>query len=139
MQVNFLAILVASLLQFVFGAVWYSALFGKLWGKVHGFDKLSKDVQQTMMKEMAPYYLVQFLITIVTTVVLALFLVVLPQEWNPYGMAFFFWLGFVVPTLISAALFGGTQRNWIVTKVAVQAGASLGCLEIAAFVLLMMK
>lgn len=135
MYLNYTAIVIATVLQFIFGAVWYSFLFGKLWGKIHGFDKLSKDVQQKMMKQMGPFYGVQFLITLVTTFVLALFIAALPQDWNAFGMAGFFWLGFVVPTQISAVIFGGTESKWIVKKVAVQAGAALGCLEIAATVL----
>ncbi len=135
MSLNFIAIVVATVLQFIFGAVWYSALFGKLWGKIHGFDTLSKEVQARMMSEMGPYYTVQFLVTILTTIVLAIFIEYVPQNWNPYGMAFFFWIGFIVPTQVSAVIFGGTPREWIVKKIAVQAGAAFGCLQIAAAVL----
>ena len=135
MQIPYLAILIASVAQFIFGAVWYSTLFGKLWGKIHGFDKLSKEVQQKMMKAMGPFYGVQFIVTVITTFVLALFMQGLPSSWNPYGIAFFFWLGFVLPTQVSAVIFGGTEPQWIVKKIAVQAGAALGCLEIAATIL----
>lgn len=139
MAINYVAILIAAVLQFIFGAVWYSVFFGKLWGKIHGFDKLSKETQQKMMKEMGPFYGIQFLLTLVTTFVLALFMAVLPQDWNPYGIAGFFWLGFVVPTQASAAIFGGTEGKWLVPKVAVQAGSALGCLLIAAAVLHFMR
>lgn len=135
MSLNYVAIFVATVLQFIFGAVWYSALFGKLWGQIHGFDKLSKEVQKRMMSEMGPFYAVQFFVTILTTVVLAIFIEYVPQNWNPYGMAFFFWVGFVVPTQVSAVIFGGTPREWMVKKIAVQAGAAFGCLQIAAAVL----
>lgn len=139
MELNYLAILVATVLQFIVGAIWYSLLFGKLWGRIHGFDKLSKEVQQKMMKAMGPFYGVQFLMTLITTFVLDLFIVYLPQDWNVYAMAGFFWLGFVLPTQVSAVIFGGTESKWIVKKVAVQAGAALVCLEIAATVLHIFK
>lgn len=132
MMLNYWAILAATVLQFIFGAVWYSFLFGRLWGKMHGFDKLSKDVQEEMMKKMGPFYAAQFLVTLLTTSVLALFMDALPQDWNAYGMAGFFWLGFVVPTVVSGVIFGGTEGKWIVKKIGVQIGASLGCLLIAA-------
>jgi hypothetical protein len=135
MPLNYAAILIATILQFIFGAIWYSLFFGKLWGKIHGFDKLPKAVQQKMMQGMGPIYGVQFLVTILTTFVLALFMAYLPQDWNPYGMAGFFWLGFTVPAQVSAVIFGGTENKWIVPKIAVQAFAALGCLEIAAAVL----
>lgn len=135
MDLNYTAILIASVAQFIVGMIWYSALFGNLWGRIHGFDKFSKDVQQKMMKEMGPYYALQFLITILTTFVLALFLAALPQDWNPYGIAGFFWLGFTLPPTISSVIFGGTDKKWIVKKIAVQAGASLICIQVAAAII----
>lgn len=134
MQLNFLAIILATVLQFVLGAVWYMPLFGKLWGKIHGIDKLSKETQKKMMKGMGLLLAVQLVATLVTTVVLAIFLAYQPT-WNAYAMAGFFWIGFVVPTQVSAVLFGGTNPKWVVTKIAVMAGGSLVCLEAAAFVL----
>lgn len=134
MQFNFLAVILATVVQFIVGAIWYSVLFGKLWGRIHGFDKLPKEVQQKMMKEMGPYYIVQFIVTLITSIVLEIFITYLP-EWNAYAMACFFWIGFVVPALVSAVIFGGTEKKWIVKKIALQAGAALLCLEAGAIVL----
>jgi hypothetical protein len=134
MNLNYLAILLATVVQFAIGAVWYSALFGKLWGRIHGFDKLPKETQEKMMKQMGPFYALQVLVTLLTSFVLAIFLTYQPS-WNPYAMAGFFWLGFVVPAQVSAIIFGGTEPKWIVKKLAVQAGCSLLCLEAAAAVL----
>lgn len=36
MEVNFLAVLVAAVVAFLIGAVWYTALFGKAWQKETG-------------------------------------------------------------------------------------------------------
>ncbi len=135
MDLNYLAIIVASLLQFVFGAIWYTPVFGKMWGKIHGFEKYSQAEQQKMMKSMGPILGIQFLTTIVTTFVFALLLQGFPTTWNVYGLAGFFWLGFIVPTQISAVLFGGTEPQWIVKKILIMAGAALGCMMIAAAVL----
>jgi hypothetical protein len=109
-------------------------LFGKLWWKIHGFDKLSKEVQQKMMKEMGPFYGLQAAVTLITSIVLAILLTDPVQNWSPFMIAFFLWLGFVVPTQVSAVIFGGTEGKWITKKIAVQAGASLACLEAAAVV-----
>ena len=135
MQPNYLAILLATIAQFIIGAIWYSALFGKLWGKIHGFDKLPKETQEKMKKSMGPFYGLQLLMTVVTTVVLSVFITYLPLSWNAYMLAGFFWLGFVVPTQVSAVIFGGTEKKWIFKKIAVQAGASLVCLEAAAAII----
>ena len=134
MQLNYLAIIVATVVQFAIGAIWYSAFFGKLWGKIHGFDKLPKEVQQKMMKSMGPFYGLQALVTLITSFVLAIFIAYQPT-WNVYAMAGFFWIGFVVPTQVSAVIFGGTEPKWMLPKVAVQAGASILCLEAAAAVI----
>lgn len=137
MQLNYLAILLATVLEFICGAAWYT-FFGPVWGKIHGFDKLPKAVQDKMVKEMGPYYGIQFLVTLVTTFILAIFITNLPG-WNPYAMAGFFWLGFIVPTQISAVIFGGTETKWMVKKVLIQAGSSLICIEAAAVVLHLMR
>ena len=138
MTIHYGAVVVASVLQFIVGAIWYMPLFGKLWGKIHGFETQTPETQEKMKKGMMPLLAVQFVVTVVTTFVFALLLGGFPADWNIYGLAFFFWLGFVVPTQVSAVIFGGIQPQWIVPKIAVMAGGSLICLEVAAAVLHLM-
>ena len=133
-DINYLAIFIAAVAQFIIGAIWYMPLFGKLWGKIHGMEKVSKEEQQKMMKSMGPFLVIQFLVTLVTTFVLAIFIAYQPT-WNAYAMASFFWVGFVVPTQVSGVIFGGTKPKWIVAKILVQAGGSLLCLEVAAAII----
>ncbi|MFA9262729.1 MAG: DUF1761 domain-containing protein [Undibacterium sp.] len=135
MELNYLAIFVATVLQFVSGWIWYMPLFGKTWGAMHGYDQLSKEDQEKVQKEMGPQLGLQFLGSLVTTFVLALFIAGLPAEWNTYGIAGFMWLGFVVPTQMSAVMFGGTPKPWMVKKTVIMAGGSLVCLMIAAVTL----
>lgn len=135
MDLNILAILLASVLQFVFSAIWYTPIFGKIWGQIHGFDKVSKAEQAKMQKSMAPLMIAQFLLTILTTTVFALMMNGLPMEWNVYGIAGFYWIGFIVPTQASAVIFGGTEPKWIAKKIAIMAGASFFNLMIAAAVI----
>ncbi len=136
MDLNYVAIIVASLAQFAFGAVWYTPVFGKLWGKIHGFDKVSKAEQQKMTKSMGLLLAVQFVVTMVTTIVLAMLLPNSVRDSNAaYGLASLLWLGFIVPTQVSAVLFGGTEPKWVVTKILIMAGGSFGCVMIAAAVL----
>lgn len=137
MEVNYISVLVATVVQFIIGALWYSVLFGKLWGRIHGFDKLSKEVQQEMMKKMGPFYGLQALVTLITSFVLAIFITNF-QTWNPFAMTFFIWLGFIVPAQVSAVIFGGTEGKWILKKILVQSGAALCCLEAGAAVIYFM-
>lgn len=134
---NYLGILLATIGQFIIGAVWYSFLFGKLWGRIHGFDKLPKNVQDKMVKEMGPFYGIQFLVTVITTIVLAYFKSLV--NINLFYFAFLIWFGFIVPAQISAVIFGGTDKKWIVKKVLIQSGAALVCLEFASLILLLVK
>ncbi len=135
MELNYTAIILASVLQFVFGAIWYTPVFGKTWGRIHGFDKYPKEVQEKMMKGMGPILGMQFLATVVTTVVFALLLDGVTTDWSAYSLAGLFWIGFIVPTQVSAVLFGGTEPQWIVKKILIATGGSLGCVMIAAGVL----
>lgn len=139
MDINFLAIAIAVVLQFILGAVWYSPLmFGKIWMKIHDCDKLSKDELQKMQKEMGPFYGLQLIVTSVTTVILAVFINALPQ-FSPFIIAFWFWLGFVVPTQVSAIIFGGDEKKWFLKKIVIIAGSALACLTVAAAVLTILK
>lgn len=135
MELNYTAILIATIAQFIFGAIWYSVFFGQLWGKIHGFDKLPKATQEKMMKAMGPFYALQFLVTLITSLVLAIFITTLPENLSPFVMAALMWLGFILPAQVSSVIFGGTEAKWIAKKIAVQAGAALGCVEIAALIL----
>ncbi len=132
---NYLAILIAAVAQFIIGAIWYMPLFGKIWGKIRGFDALASETQKQMQKGMAPLLVFQFLVTVVTTIVLSIFITYMPGNWNVYALAGFFWIGFVVPTQVSAVLFGGTKPEWIVTKILIMAGGSFLCLEVAAAII----
>src|SRR5262245_54944855 len=38
-EINFLAVFVATLVAFLVGGVWYTALFGKLWIKLHDYSE----------------------------------------------------------------------------------------------------
>lgn len=46
-HINWIAVAVSALAVFFLGAVWYMALFGKLWQKLHGFtDEQVKAMQK---------------------------------------------------------------------------------------------
>jgi len=138
MQLNYTAIIVATIAQFIFGAIWYMPIFGKTWGKIHGFDQVAPDKQKEMMKGMWKLLVVQFIFTLITTVVFAYLLTGFTSNLSVYCLAFFFWLGFLLPTQVAAVIFGGTKPGWVMAKIAIAAGASLGCMEIIALVFKLM-
>jgi hypothetical protein len=133
MEINIWAVIVATIVQFIIGMVWYTPIFGKVWGEIHGFDKLSKEKQKEMEKEMGPWYGVQLAMTVITTIVFAKTLTMLPDN-SPYALAAMLWLGFMLPAQVSSILFGGTEPKNIVKKSLIMVGGSLACLLGAAVV-----
>jgi len=138
MDINYIAVLVATVVQFIIGGIWYMPLFGNIWGRMHGFEEHAPEVQAEMRRGMWKLLIVQFIVTLVTSFVFVLILNGVPYDWNRYGLIGFMWLGFVVPTQVSAVLFGGTPPQWIVKKIAIMAFGSLACLEALAFVVVLM-
>jgi Protein of unknown function (DUF1761) len=124
MDTSIVAIVLAVVAQFGIGAFWYMVPFGKIWGEMHGFDKLSKKQQQELQSKMGPWYGVQLFVTILTTVVLAL-LIEKAHHDSPYLIAFLAWLGFTLPAQASAAIFGGAAPGWIWHKIAISSVGSL--------------
>jgi hypothetical protein len=137
MDVRIGSVLAATVALFVVGAVWYMPVFGTLWGKIHDFDKRTKAEQAVMQKSMMPWLIVQFLLGGVTAYFLAFFISLLPEQ-SVYSVAFWLWLGFNVPTQVSAVVFGGTAPKWMLTKIAIMTSGSLVGLLVAAWVVQIM-
>lgn len=134
MEVNLIAVLAATVAMFAAGAIWYMPLFGKMWGEMFGFDKLSEKEQKKMQAEMGPYYIGQVIVTILTAFVLAKAMVALPDV-SPYKIAFCAWLGFMVPTTVSGVIFGGVEAKWIPRRILISIGGSLLTVLVGAFVI----
>ena len=134
MEIDIVAVLAATVAMFAVGAFWYMVPFGKLWGQIHGFDKLSKKEQKEMQSKMGPYYATQLLITVVSAGVLSGLLSQMPTV-SPYRIVFGIWLGFVMPAQVSAVIFGGTEPKWIAKKIAVMTTGTLVNLVVAAWVI----
>ena len=107
MAVNYLAILVASIVSMVLGFLWYGPLFGKLWMRWMHFNKKKIDAaqQQGMWKS----YLSAFVGTLVTSLVMAGSLAYIGTRSVVDGItvAFWLWLGFVATTTLGSVLWEG--------------------------------
>lgn len=134
MEFNWLAVLAAAAAMFAVGGFWYMVLFAKAWGKIHGLDKLSEKEQKEIQSKMAPLYGVQILVTLLSAWALAYFLTMQPDvRW--YITAFLLWVGFIVPTEVSAVIFGGTEGKWAAKKIIISIGGSLACTLVGAWVI----
>ncbi len=137
-ELNYGVIAVATIAQFIFSWIWYMPLFGKIWGKMHGFDQVAADKQKEMMAGMWKLLGLQLVFTIITTVVFAKLLGVINTDWSIYCVALMFWLGFILPTQAAAVMFGGAPEGWMTKKLVISTMASLICMEIIAIVFKLM-
>lgn len=134
MEVNLTAVLVATVAMFVVGGVWYGVVFSKLWGKIHGFDKLSKKKQKEMQSQMTLPYLGQLVVTFATAWVLAYFMSKL-SDLDIWTLAFWVWVGFMMPTQYGVLAFGGSPEGKATVKFLVSAAGSLACVLAGVYIL----
>lgn len=59
-RINYLAVLVAALAAFFIGAVWYTALFGKLWIEKQGYTP--EQMQQMQVKRPMPVFFAELIV-----------------------------------------------------------------------------
>lgn len=133
MNVNLLAVLVSAIASMVIGSIWYGPLFGKMFMSAMGMDGWSPEKKASMKKSMALTYVWQFIASLVMFYVLAKITGDLGQMTVNGGLmvAFWVWLGFVVPLKLGDSLWGGKMNlfwlgigNMLVTLLA--AGAIIG-------------
>jgi len=108
MGVNYLAVLVASVVGFVIGMLWYSPLlFGKMWVKLMGFS--NKDMKKAKEKGMGKTMLVMFVSILVMSYVLSYFLGALNVSDAIGGafVGFMAWIGFLATSMLGNVLWGG--------------------------------
>ena len=101
---NFLAILVAALIQFFLGAVWYSLLFAKPWMALTGHKKSETG---GMPKGAVASMAVSFLCGLVLSFILA-HIVMWSGASSLHGglfIGFVCWLGFVAAPLLSETMY----------------------------------
>jgi hypothetical protein len=101
-HINIMAIIVAVVANFVLGFVWYTPLFGKIWGKEMGYDMNQKPQMGEMMKGMTFMVIGNFLTAWVMAHNMAAWTFV-PEMKEMTAMAnglmagIFTWLGFFFP------------------------------------------
>ncbi len=93
-HVNWLAVAVAALATFFLGGVWYQALFGKLWVRLHGYSP-EKVKQMQAAKPPALFFggmiVAYFLLAIVMAVLIAALGI---TSWSGGAtLGFLIWLG----------------------------------------------
>lgn|SRR3989338_7047436 len=102
MAMNYLAILVATIANYVLGALWYGPLFGKIWIKEMGWnEKKLKEMQTPQMKrKIMRSYIGMFITSLIMVGVLAYILSLIGSATilQTMTVASLIWLGFLATT-----------------------------------------
>ncbi|MES2681509.1 MAG: DUF1761 domain-containing protein [Bacteroidota bacterium] len=142
-HVNMVAILVAVVANFVLGFIWYTPLFGKVWGKEMGFKMDEKPPTSSLVKGMVIMIIGNFLMAFVFAHNMAVWD---PTTWglppSPMSMmstvmsaSVFTWLGFYVPVDLNTVAWEG--RSWKLFFI--NTGYHFLSLFVAALILVNMK
>lgn len=136
-QINYLAIAVAVVANFVLGFLWYTPLFGKAWAKENGFDTSVKPASGELAKGMISMVIGNFLMAYVFAHNIAAWSFVpgmneAPLVANILSSAIFTWLGFYVPVDLSTVAW--ERKSW--KLFAINTGYHLAMLLVAAVILM---
>jgi hypothetical protein len=133
-SVNLLAVLASTVASMIVGSIWYGPLFGKKYMNLMEMDKWTPEKQAAMKARMIWSYAGQFVASFVMFYVLGGLIVWTAPQLNVVfgmGIAFWMWLGFVVPLAFGNTLWGGKMGifwlsigNMLVTLLV--AGAIIG-------------
>jgi hypothetical protein len=120
--INYLAVLVAAIVAFVLGSLWYGPLFGKAWMKTLGMnmDEMKAKAQSdpSMKSKMMRGYVIMAIGALLTAYVLAHALIFANAYMQTTGagaglfIAFMNWLGFVAPVLVAPVMWEGRPWKW---------------------------
>ncbi|PIT92527.1 MAG: hypothetical protein COU08_01975 [Candidatus Harrisonbacteria bacterium CG10_big_fil_rev_8_21_14_0_10_42_17] len=127
LQLNYVAVLVATIVMFVVGFLWYGPIFGRLWMKYMGINP--EEAKNISQKEMIPAYVVNFVGNFVEVTFLLFFtFLAATQFWH---MALMLWIGFMLFNEMGAVFW--MKKPW--GFFFINSGYRLVSLLIAGFVL----
>lgn len=114
-SINWLAVIVAAILNMVIGGLWYSPmLFGKTWMQLTGMTEADKE--KAKQSGMAKMYIVQFIFTLIFAIFLAH--MAAPSVGDAIKWGIFLWVGAVLPITIGDYLWMKRSMKLYVINVA---------------------
>ncbi len=112
--VNYIAIIVAAIASYVLGFLWHGPLFGKQWMMLSGMTP--EKMNEAKAKGMTKTFIAAFLTTLLMSYVIANIYDFASSYYNLYGyqmglmVAFWSWLGFIVPVTLNTVFW--ENRTW---------------------------
>lgn len=138
-SLNWLAIGVVSIGNFVLGALWFSVFFGKQWMWIHHGDKTPTEKEmKEMSKGMGVLMLSEFVATTLIIIGLTCIIRAIPG-YSGVQTAFMVWLAFIMPMIVSTTLWGNDRREGRLLKVVLSSSYRLVALLAAGYILSMWK
>ncbi len=136
LKISMVAILVAVVANFIFGFIWYTPLFGKVWGREMGYDPNEKPVKMAMLKGMLFMVIGNFLLAYVLSHNIAAWKFVPGMgEMSPFESALtssiFTWLGFYLPGDLGSTAW--EKKSWKLFFI--NTGYHLASLLVVAFII----
>jgi Protein of unknown function (DUF1761) len=137
MDINYLAIVGAGVISMIVGGVWYGPLFGKKWMEICGVSATDEVAKKQMQKEAMPLYGIQFALTLIQAYVLLN--IIIWTSGKGIGIAFWMWLGFIMPTVAGGAMWNNNSKKMKWETFLIQAGYQLVVMLIFGFLFSMWK
>lgn len=132
MEINYVAVVLSSVLAMALGAYWYGPLFGKKWMEVVGATNCDEETQKKMQKEAMPLYVIQFLLTLFQVAVFSFLMQfvdpamgLVPALVIWVSSALTIWVAFVMPTIAGSAMWNNDPRRIAWTRFFIQSGYQL--------------
>ena len=136
LHINIAAILVATVVNFILGFVWYTTLFMKMWTKEMGYDPNMRPDKKAMVKGMVLMVIGNFLFAWVLAFYLAGWQYIPGvKEMGPFAngvnSALSVWIGFYIPVHLHAIVW--EKKTW--KLFAINGGYHLVSLLVVALIL----
>lgn len=139
MDVPYTLILVATLVQFFLGALWYSPLmFGKWWKETMQISHFTHEEMEKMQNNLSPFYSLQIILTGIFTSILAFDLYYAKLAnigLSPYVIAGGIWFGFIMPVQVAGVVWGSTQKKFWIKEIIIMTSYQFVGIMLAAFIL----
>jgi Protein of unknown function (DUF1761) len=132
-SLNWIAIVIMTVISFIFGHLWFGVLFGKQWQRIHGMDCMDEKAKKAMMKGLWKIMMTELISTFLIIVGLACVIRAVP-EYSGIKTALMVWIAFIVPLTASNVVWGGDKRENMMIKITITVGYRLIPMLIAGYV-----
>lgn len=124
MTINYLAVIVCSVLAMAIGAVWYGPLFGGVWMRIVGVGPEDMEARKKMQQGVWRLYITQLILTLFQVWVLAYYI----RGWQGASgveNALWIWAAFVMPTIAGSAMWNNDSSSISWARFLIQGGYQL--------------